>query len=103
MPAARFQVLLAALCFATTGTAQALGPDGIPPIDVGAARIVVGGALLALAGRLVRDGSMRRWPRGVVAAAAAGGAAHPLPLFAAAHRTRVAGGAIGAPGPGPGA
>ena len=28
---ARFQVLLASLCFGTTGTAQALGPDGLAP------------------------------------------------------------------------
>ena len=40
------QVLLAALCFGTTGTAQALGPDGLAPAGVGAARILVGGALL---------------------------------------------------------
>ena len=45
---ARFQVLLAALCFGTTGTAQALGPDGLAPAGVGAARILVGGALLVL-------------------------------------------------------
>ena len=43
MAAARLQVLLAALCFATTGTAQALGPDGTDPVGVGAARILVGG------------------------------------------------------------
>src|SRR2546423_15003358 len=51
MLAARLQVLLAALCFATTGTAQALGPDGIPPVDVGAVRGLVGGALLWLVAR----------------------------------------------------
>ena len=31
MRAARLQILLSAVCFGTTGTAQALGPDGIPP------------------------------------------------------------------------
>src|SRR4051794_41580556 len=41
-------VLAAALCFATTGTAQELGPAGLEPVAVGAARIAVGGALLAL-------------------------------------------------------
>lgn len=47
MAAARLQVLVAAVCFGTTGTAQALGPEGIDPVGVGAARILVGGALLA--------------------------------------------------------
>src|SRR3954469_14563024 len=53
----RLQVLLASLCFGTTGTAQALGPDGLAPVGVGAARILVGGALLvALA--LARGGRL---------------------------------------------
>src|ERR1044072_7543934 len=47
MTNARAMVLLAALCFATTGTAQALGPDTTSPVGVGAARILVGGAILA--------------------------------------------------------
>src|SRR3954462_6862647 len=53
MRAARLQVLLSAVCFGTTGTAQALGPGGIPPAVVGAARIVVGGALLVLVALIV--------------------------------------------------
>jgi DME family drug/metabolite transporter len=40
-------VLLAAVCFGTTGTAQALGPD-VSPLSLGAARIVIGGGALAL-------------------------------------------------------
>ncbi|PPH39177.1 EamA family transporter [Rathayibacter sp. AY1E3] len=40
-------VLLAAVCFGTTGTAQALGAAGVDPLLLGAARIVLGGALLA--------------------------------------------------------
>ncbi|MDQ3739885.1 MAG: EamA family transporter, partial [Actinomycetota bacterium] len=44
----RSLVLLAAVLFGTTGTAQALGPEG-SPLDLGAGRIAVGGALLALA------------------------------------------------------
>jgi DME family drug/metabolite transporter len=99
--AARLQVLLAALCFATTGTAQALGPDGIPPVVVGAARILVGGALLALAGRLIRDPSARRWPRAVVLAAATGVAAYQLAFFAAVADTGVAVGTIVALGSAP--
>ncbi|KQQ08921.1 DMT family transporter [Rathayibacter sp. Leaf296] len=41
-------VVLAAVCFGTTGTAQALGAGGVDPLLLGAARIVLGGALLAL-------------------------------------------------------
>ncbi len=52
MPA-RLQVLLAAICFGTTGTAQAIGPAG-SPVAVGAARIVFGGLLLVLVARGLR-------------------------------------------------
>jgi DME family drug/metabolite transporter len=99
--AARLQVLLAALCFATTGTAQALGPDGIPPVDVGAARIVVGGALLVLVARLAGPGGERRWARTPVAFAAAGVAAYQLAFFAAVADTGVAVGTIVALGSAP--
>jgi drug/metabolite transporter, DME family len=44
---ARAHVLIAAVLFGTTGTAQALGPD-VAPLAVGSARIVVGAALLAV-------------------------------------------------------
>jgi DME family drug/metabolite transporter len=51
-------VLLAAVLFGTTGTAQALGPDGTTPLGVGAARLLVGGtallAVLPLLGRSPR-------------------------------------------------
>ncbi len=40
--------LIAAILFGTTGTAQALGPDGASSLSVGSARIVIGGAALAL-------------------------------------------------------
>ncbi|MCC2321068.1 EamA family transporter [Cellulomonas xiejunii] len=45
-------VLLAAVCFGTTGTAQALGPSA-DPVALGAARIAVGGIALALVAALV--------------------------------------------------
>ena len=41
-------VVLAAVCFGSTGTAVALGAPGASPLSVGAARVLVGGALLAL-------------------------------------------------------
>ncbi|WP_082462445.1 EamA family transporter [Agromyces sp. Leaf222] len=40
-------VLLASVCFGTTGAAQALGPDA-DPVSIGAARILIGGGALAL-------------------------------------------------------
>lgn len=41
-------VLAAAVLFGTTGTAQALGPDGTTPLAVGVVRMVLGGTGLAL-------------------------------------------------------
>src|SRR3954447_8517129 len=100
MRMARLQILLAALCFDTTGTAQALGPAGLSPAGVGAARILVGGALLvavALAGRA----SLGRLPRRPLLVAAAGVAAYQLSFFAAVHDTGVALGTIVALGSAP--
>ena len=99
---ARLQVLLAALCFGTTGTAQALGPDGIDPAAVGAARIACGGALLVLAAlALRRAGAARRWAPGAVLAGAAGVAAYQVSFFAAVDDTGVAIGTIVALGSAP--
>ncbi len=53
-------VLLAALCFSTTGTAQALADVDASPLAVGAARIVVGGGILGLIA--VAHGRLRRPP-----------------------------------------
>jgi DME family drug/metabolite transporter len=100
MALARAQVLLAALCFATTGTAQALGPDGTTPIGVGAARILVGGALLVLVAR-ARARSATRWPKAPAAAAVAGVAVYQLAFFAAVDDTGVAVGTIVALGSAP--
>lgn len=45
MPAALL-VLLAAVCFGTTGTAQAFAPAGADSVSIGAARLAAGGLLL---------------------------------------------------------
>jgi DME family drug/metabolite transporter len=95
---ARLQVLLAAICFGTTGTAQALGPDA-DPLAVGSARIVVGGALLLLAARALRA-ALPRSPR-IVAAIAVAIAIYQLAFFAAVHQTGVAVGTVVAIGTGP--
>jgi drug/metabolite transporter, DME family len=98
--AARFQVLLAALCFATTGTAQALGPSDTTPVGVGAARILVGGALL-VAVALIRRTPGPRWAPKPVAIAVAGVAVYQLAFFAAVADTGVAVGTIVALGSAP--
>src|SRR3954469_19719025 len=98
----RVLVLLAAVCFGTTGTAQALGPDGLAPAGVGAARILVGGSLLLLVA-LVRPGAgpLTRVPRGPALTAAAAVAVYQLAFFAAVDDTGVAVGTIVALGSAP--
>jgi DME family drug/metabolite transporter len=97
---ARLQVLLAAVCFGTTGTAQALGPDA-SPVTVGAARIAVGALLLLLAQRVAARADAGPWPRGPVLAAALGVAAYQLCFFAAVKDTGVAVGTVVALGSAP--
>ena len=41
-------LILAGICFGTTGTAQALGPKGVSPLAVGSGRLIVGALLLYL-------------------------------------------------------
>ena len=41
-------VLAAAVLFGTTGTSQALGPDGTTPLSIGVMRMVIGGTGLAI-------------------------------------------------------
>ena len=93
----RLMVLLAAVCFGTTGTAQALGPDGLAPTGVGAARILVGGALLVVIG----GAAIHRLPRRALLIAAAAVASYQLSFFAAVADTGVAVGTIVAIGSGP--
>src|SRR6478735_7235476 len=95
----RLQVLLASLCFGTTGTAQALGPAGLSPAGVGAARILVGGALLVLVALL--SNGLRGLPRRPLILAALAVAAYQLAFFAAVADTGVAVGTIVALGSAP--
>jgi drug/metabolite transporter, DME family len=59
-----FVILLACLCFGTTGTAQALGANGASSASIGAARILIGGGLLALiaGGMWLRRRTLRELP-----------------------------------------
>src|SRR5207237_3643526 len=97
---ARLSVLAAAVLFGTTGTAQALGPAGASPLSVGAARVVVGGGLLALAAFTPGRRRARMSPALLLCAGAAI-AAYQLTFFEAVHRAGVAVGAVVAIGSGP--
>jgi DME family drug/metabolite transporter len=95
-------VLAAAVLWGTTGTAQALGPDGVDPVVVGSGRIVLGGALLALyAGLTGAWRSQRSWPRRDLAVTAACVAAYQLCFFAGVARAGVAVGTLIAIGSAP--
>jgi DME family drug/metabolite transporter len=98
---ARLLVLLSAVCFGTTGTAQALGAAGASPITVGEARIVVGALGLQLAARLVAQRAPllpRSWPMWIAAAAVAG---YQITFFLAVRSTGVAIGTVVALGSAP--
>jgi DME family drug/metabolite transporter len=92
-------VLLSAVCFGTTGTAQALGPDAAP-LTVGAVRIAVGGALLLLVARAV-PAAAAACPRRELGVIAAAIAIYQLAFFAAVDLTGVAVGTVVALGSAP--
>lgn len=101
----RLQVLLACVCFGTTGTAQALGPDA-SSITVGAARVAVGALLLlaaewAMKRRAAHGGATPAWPLRPLAVGALGVAAYQLCFFAAVKDTGVAVGTVVALGSAP--
>jgi len=95
----RVLILLAAVCFGTTGTAQALGPDAAP-LTVGATRIAIGGLLLLLVARAV-PAVTAPWPRRELVAIAAAIAIYQVAFFAAVDRTGVAVGTVVALGSAP--
>lgn len=74
-------VLLAAVCFGTTGTAQALGSEA-SATSVGAARILIGGGTLGLLALVMHVAGRRRGAAGTPAAPTPGVATrHPLPVW----------------------
>ncbi|UZN03202.1 DMT family transporter [Cellulomonas sp. S1-8] len=114
-------VLLAAMCFGTTGTAQALGPSA-DPVALGAARIAVGGIALALVATVVSHAGPRAlsnglrsrggwgvtglrsraaWGRGWVAVGAFGVLAYQPAFFLGTARNGVAVGTVIALGSAP--
>jgi drug/metabolite transporter, DME family len=62
---ARLLVIFSGICFGTTGTAQALGPEDATSISIGAARIALGALMLVIAaagrGRGTPAPGMARW------------------------------------------
>ena len=86
-------VVAAGALFGTAGTAQALGPEGSPPLGVGIIRIVVGAAALLIAMPLLGASPRRliplwRTPAMIVTASTAG--AYQLFFFAGVSRAGVA-------------
>lgn len=57
-----FLVLLAAILWGTTGTTQALAPDGAHPIAIGATRLAVGGLFLFVMVLFIGKFNFQGWP-----------------------------------------
>jgi DME family drug/metabolite transporter len=96
-------VLFAAICFATTGTSRALGPDSATSLGVAAVRFIVGAiALFAITG-LVRKPHVTTatLPLYIWIIAGFGQAMYGATFFAAVHETGVAIGTVVALGSAP--
>src|SRR5450755_3900974 len=104
----RLLVLLAAVCFGTTGTAAALGAPGASPITVGEVRIALGAVGLQVAARAIarRTGGHacrvallpHSWQLWLAAAAVAG---YQVSFFLAVRSTGVGVGTVVALGSAP--
>ncbi len=90
-----WMVLVAAICWGTTGTVQALAPEGAQPVIIGAIRVVAGGialVLYALARGAFRGGA--KWPIGPTFLAGLSMIGYNLLFFSGVYRTGVAVGTI---------
>ena len=101
----RHLVVLAAVCFATTGTAQQLGPDGSSPLGVATIRFFIGSLVLFFIAFL-RTSRTRRVARAPLAArvwiaTAFGQALYGAAFFSAVRSTGVAVGTVVALGSAP--
>jgi len=96
-----FLVLLGAILWGTTGTAQHFAPDGAHPIAVGTMRLAVGGSALFFLVLFKKRQQPIEWPvRAIVIAAVAMAAYQPL-FFSAVATTGVAIGTVIAIGSAP--
>lgn len=94
-------VLAAAVCWGTTGTAQAFAPAGATPLAVGALRLLIGGSVLLLWALGRRQMRWRGWPVAATAMAIGAIAGYQLFFFAGVARTGVAVGTVVAIGAAP--
>lgn len=95
-------ILLAAVLWGTTGTAQELGPDGASPLAVGSLRLLIGAAALILIVALTTEKLGWRWlARPATLVAALGMAAYQPFFFSGVDRTGVAVGTLLALGSAP--
>jgi DME family drug/metabolite transporter len=97
---ARVYVLIAAVLFGTTGTAQALGPE-LEPLAVGTARIVVGAVLLVLVALVSGGFRLGGADRRLILLSGACVAAYQATFFAAVDDTGVGVGTVVAIGSAP--
>jgi drug/metabolite transporter, DME family len=95
-------MIFAGILWGTTGTSQALAPEGATPLAVGALRLLVGGgALLALAASRGEFTSLRSWLQPATLMAGITAALYQLTFFAGVALTGVAVGTIVAIGSAP--
>jgi DME family drug/metabolite transporter len=82
-------VIAAGICFGTTGTTQALGPEGISSLSIGSARLILGAFLLFLYIKLTKTISIPM-PKLNLWLAAIGILTYQLTFFSAVKQTGVA-------------
>ena len=87
-------VLAAAVCWGTTGTAQAFAPAGATPLAVGAVRLAVGGTALLFLALSQRRLHWQGWRLGPTLIAVAAIALYQVCFFAAVRLTGVAVGTV---------
>ena len=90
-------VIAAGICFGTTGTTQALGPDGISSLSIGSARLIVGAFFLFLYVKLTKIKSAPV-PKLSLWLSAIGILSYQLTFFSAVNQTGVAIGTVTALG-----
>jgi DME family drug/metabolite transporter len=81
-------VILAGICFGTTGTSQSLFGKGINPLAIASSRLIVGATALWLIS--FRQKSSLKFPRLALWVCAGGVATYQLAFFSAVHLTGVA-------------
>ncbi|QFT91106.1 putative inner membrane transporter YicL [Bacillus sp. THAF10] len=98
---APFLILMAALLWGTTGTAQAFAPVSAHPVAIGAVRLAVGGIFLLLLVLVTGKLSLKNWPLKATIVAALSMAMYQPLFFSAVTKTGVAIGTVVAIGSAP--